>query len=669
VVPNRAPTPVPVVVALPKVLFLALIMGLAPPASSQEEGPPQDPPPVEFPPAMDPPDPAVQEPAPEESDGEEDSGGQQLDALVKGWAYVLDRDARTGFPRRVADVVIGQLAPGGELSSPNRAAALVALGASRVSSARGTLEAWASEGSGEDRLGAILGLGELGLGLGDADLILVDLLQDGDPLVRECALLALLRSGQAGWRELAAGLADEPDHPLAGDARALIAFVDDPRSALPPHRACVRLLNTRWLAARRFGTVDGRAWESAMLESLASNDRFLDEIVLGGCTELHFPGITDHIQELLLKPGAPVRVRAAVRVMPRELDLLVAAGLWTPDGDAEWQALLDEGMAAGVLALMPTVLERATRQRSVAPAAAAMLVRQDERHEDMVLAAMGGRDPRGRSLACRGAGESGLERFIVPLQGLKADGNPGVRGAALTARLQLGDLSAGAEVREVFTASSGDRGLIERSRLRDALARAGRSGELTAFLTDLAQDLEGVDRADLLAILSLRGRMVDGAELRDAWSSVRPGSPTALRLIEGLSLLPTPADLDFLATLFPLDDQPDANVALALGLIRNGHKEIEPVLRGAVWRGPLDRSVLAAAVVKKASGLRTLQHWVLKPPPEVSSADIRRVGFAIGKWGGIEAIHDLQERLGGVAGADRPALQGAFLGAMAARTQ
>ena len=495
----------------------------------------------------------------------------------------------------------------------------------------------------------------------------MDLLQHDDPEVRECALLALLRTGQGAWQEFAAGIAADPDHPLSGDAPRLLTFQEAPTTATPLHRAVVRLLDLRWEAARRFGTIDGRPWGLTMLERLGQDDHFLDEVILSAAVEVHQPGVKDHLLSLLLEPGPEVRVRAAVRVLPRELDLLVDAGLWTPETPGEWSAALEEAMEAGVTPLLPTFLSRAAAQPRVAPAAAALLVRVNPAYEAQVLAALDGDDPELKTMACRGVAEAGLVQFGRALQGLVLDEDPGVRAAALVARLQLGEAQAYEEARQALLGT--DLTIAaERATLRDALAVAGRSGDLTAFLSDVSEDLDGLERADILAICVLRGRLVDGAVLREAFALCPPDSSEAVRLIEALGKLPTHDDLDFLDDLFPVDQPVALNVALALTLIRSGHKKVEPVLRAAVWSGPLDRSILAAAVVKQASGMNTLQHWVLKPPPGATSADIRRVGYAIGEWGGVEAIQELQARMGGVAGADRPALQGAFMGAMAART-
>lgn len=582
------------------------------------------------------------------------------------WRDLLVRDRRLGFPASNPEVLQALAVDAEPVDALHRQAALVALGASREPDARRLLTSWTSEGTGPDRLAAILGLGQLGTRLGQADLLLVDALLDEGAQVRECALLALLQSGP-GWRTLANGIAADAEHPLHADAPILIAFLDDPTGTRQEHRAIRLLLDLRWSAARWFGTIDGQGWGSTLLDQLGENQRFLDEVVLHSATRVHLAGVKDHLVELLLQPGSPVRVRVAVRVLPRELDEMVHAGLWAPENTREWRALIDEAYRAGVVPLLPHAMELATRHRAVAPAAAATLVRRDGRHEEALYAALDGDDPSLKVLACRGIGENALDRFARRLESLVDDEDLSVRGAALAARLQLGDLRA-RDIARTILLDHEQYGREERGHLRDALAATGRSGDVTAILHDLALELEGADRADLLAISALRGRLVPGEELRALYPLCAPGSTTARRVIEALSTLPTAEDLEFLAKQFPVDGDVELNIALARALIRGGHKKVEPVLRKAVWKGPLDRSVLAAAVVKQTSGMRTLVHWVLKPPSDATSADVRRVGYAIGEWGGVSAIRELQERMGGVAGADRPALQGAYLGAMASRT-
>ena len=53
----------------------------------------------------------------------------------------------------------------------------------------------------------------------------------------------------------------------------------------------------------------------------------------------------------------------------------------------------------------------------------------------------------------------------------------------------------------------------------------------------------------------------------------------------------------------------------------------------------------------------------------MTDEDVRRLGYAIGEWGGMPAVEELRKQLGTTAGAELPALQGAVLGALAARTR
>ncbi len=582
------------------------------------------------------------------------------------WREVLARDGRLSFPA-VNPAALEALEAPAEGPRPQLGAALMALGSSHEKEAARILAGWVSEGRGETRLAAILALGELGEGLGEADLTLVDLLTNEEPEVAECALLALLRSGAGGWRELAQGIAEDASHPLQAAAGQLLAFSEDPASQLPPPPAAARLLGLRWQAARHFGFIDGRPWAATLLERLARSDRFLDQVILEASGELHHLGVADQVLSLLLEPGDPLRVRVAVRVMPREVEKLVSAGLWQPASAAEWRALIDEAYHQGVVPLLPDTFEKAGRRRAVAPLAAATLMRRQEGYAEIISATLDGEDAQRCAETCRALGHAGAQTFLNRLARLGRAQDPRVRAAALVARLELGDSDAYDATRALLLTTE-EAQAEDRRALLDALELAGRSGDLTAFLADLTEELEGLSRADLTAICALRGRGIDGELLREEFSLCDPGSSTARRLVRALGALPSEGDLDFLADIFPVDGQFELNVALARALVRGGHKKIEPILRAAVWRGPFARSMLAAGVVREAFGLQTLLHWVLSPPAQASRADVRRLGYAIGTWGGVEAIQDLQGQLGGVSGVDRPALQGAFLGALAART-
>jgi hypothetical protein len=56
-----------------------------------------------------------------------------------------------------------------------------------------------------------------------------------------------------------------------------------------------------------------------------------------------------------------------------------------------------------------------------------------------------------------------------------------------------------------------------------------------------------------------------------------------------------------------------------------------------------------------------------RPPRQATSADLRRVGFAVGVWGGLAEVDHLAKQLRFNSG--HPALQGALLGALTQRTR
>jgi hypothetical protein len=86
-----------------------------------------------------------------------------------------------------------------------------------------------------------------------------------------------------------------------------------------------------------------------------------------------------------------------------------------------------------------------------------------------------------------------------------------------------------------------------------------------------------------------------------------------------------------------------------------------------LWRGSHDISLLAAAQLVEVYGMHFLLDEVAAAPRDADDADLRRVGFAIGTWGGIDAVEQLSRARRNNTG--DPALQGAVLGALGARTR
>lgn len=206
--------------------------------------------------------------------------------------------------------------------------------------------------------------------------------------------------------------------------------------------------------------------------------------------------------------------------------------------------------------------------------------------------------------------------------------------------------------------------------LFEALERAAPDTDIIEFLQDTAPRLEKTDRAAVDSILLLYSRApVDTKVIRRELPGMNPRSSEAIIGARALAARPGARDLRVLARLFPREGAAEINLELASGLARSGHRSVEPLLQRAVWELPWNLSVLAAGVVSATYGQRTLISWAANPPVEATEQDVRRLGYAIGEWGGLPAVEALRKRLNSTAGADLPALQGAILGALATRTR
>jgi len=595
---------------------------------------------------------------------ETEQGTLQALAEEESWPETIARDARTGFSARGAQRALAQLDR--STGTPEeRAVALVALGAAGMLAERQRLESWAAEGHLLERQGAILALGELGrvasdrLG-GSAEPILAGLLDDPSSDIAECALLALLRTGSADWRTRAEDIALEPAHRLSGPARRFTAFVSEPALSAP-QRTLRLLLDLRWSAARRFGTVDGQAWSVTLLDMLGEDEGFLEEVVLGAAAELKFPGVKDHLLELLLEERTPAVLRACVQHMPVRLDELIDSELlWPQLSEEEWAVLVDAAVEQNVGATMARAMARATSVPLVAPTAAGEIFAQDERHLEAILSALGDADPERRVRGARALRRAKAAKQLRALEKLEKDEVPRVRAAAWVARWALGD-TVGRNVALETLLGPADH--PERAVLFEEILLAYRELPILQGVEERLDALPDVERGAAQAALYLRDQTFSVDEVRrtfDLLDLESYGGRLALRA------LGQAGDVGFLARRFPLEGHPRANVEIALILARTGHDSVRPLLYEAIWSGPMNRSVLAAAVVKGHYSVQLLVDWADKPPASATSEDIRRLGFAVGEWGGLEALETLDRTLGGRT--DHPALQGAMLGALLART-
>lgn len=653
--------------------------------------------------------------------GEEDTGPTYA-ALqeLTDFAQMLERDKRVSFGARTHAAALQEFERR-QPSESGQSAALVALGCARIVNERARLESFAREGPAALRQAAILALGELRV----ADVGLLIELSGKRAAVAEFALFALVRNGGATARATVAAIAAQEAHPLNAAARDALGF-----ALVPPVESVVarHFLDLRFDAARRFGLVDEQAWTTLLVDDLTRNQKFLSRVVYRAAAGLVRGGVKDHFLEVALAGGAPERLRGVVRAMPTELSRMVEEELFKPADDREWVTLVDEIRARGLQSLCQPILRRAWFEAPTRTSAMALLARaQSPGAMELVALALRGADAAGRATAAQALAYAPAETALPMLELAARDEVASVRAAALVAQFRLGSESAAATLREQLEidettrvlgellankaprgggdgaergAGGGARGARTRpndsagapqtpaSRPQTGDAEKREMARLAPLPLGAIELLEALAPAcedrrvrDLLAIarsrtptalrlridseLAFHGDARSRVALREALRENRPSGSSGARAIEALAHGYGLYDLELLRELFPLGDDVDVDAELALALIGARDAAVLPVLRAALWSEPWNRSVLAAALLAAQGGIEALRAELVRPPAGVGERDLRRVGFALGEWGGAIEV----DRLAARVGAADPALQGALLGALSARTR
>jgi hypothetical protein len=368
--------------------------------------------------------------------------------------------------------------------------------------------------------------------------------------------------------------------------------------------------------------------------------------------------------QLLTKTGR-ARLRAAVGVMPSELAELVENDLWRPADADEWNVLLDEIDDRHVERLTLPILRAAAEVEAVKFRALALAslagdedltalydvdtsrLRVDERIQ--ICAAIGARSDPGW-----------LERFAT----LKEDVNPRVRAAYLVAGFRLGDRRMQHDV-ETMLADPEEKLHVH---VVAALCAAAHDPAVAVQLETRLLEAEGDEKTTIATALSLDGHLVGRTHVRAALSTEPPpGGALAVRLVRALRRNAGAEDLEVFQRVFPVEDDRALDRELVLGLMERGDAAVMPILRAGMWNKDFDLSVLASGVFASMSGTHALIEELKGPPPSASSGDLRRVGFALGEWCGVEAVESLARELRYQSG--HPALQGALLGVLSTRTQ
>jgi hypothetical protein len=425
--------------------------------------------------------------------------------------------------------------------------------------------------------------------------------------------------------------------------------------------------------------------------------------------ELDRPALRDHVLELLLDESDPSVAAAAVRVMPEQVAQLMLAGLWRPRDAAQWAALVDAIDRGRLERRALDVLRAALSQPDVRAQAASLLLAAGVREaRDVLSGASEAQRADQRLWLALGMARSGDVSWIGELSGLALDADPLVRAAAVLAQARLGHGPANERLRErarpattgaavagtaleasavtevlwrvgpdpawltwiqaYHAISSGE----ERLRLSVRLVQHGRLSLREPLRAALAQRAETPLPSDLL--LELVRALAEAPDARDlaaleslatARSAAAPGSPGAVEP-SGLQVEARSADGRALGDVAfdTAHDEQRIDALLLLTLVHAKHPRGLALLRKTLWRAPRPLACIAAQQWIHGGGLSSLEAVLDSPPARSSEQDLRRAGFAYGRSCGWPALDRLAQR----KRPDDPLLQGAWLGALSART-
>lgn len=558
--------------------------------------------------------------------------------------------------RTALSVLDGEGARGPSEVVEDRAAALYALGAARVAAERPRLESVARLGPEPERRAALYALGEMGLG----EPLFLQIAREEPPEMASAAFLGLVLARSRSLGTFAAELLGARPE-LEGHVASIGAFVRQPteRAALVQPDRVDEYLDLRWRAAREHGLIGGQSWRGLVLRDLADDETFVDEVVLPSLATVRHPGARDHLASLLVEHPSPSVFAACMDVLPTELERILSAGLFTPPDATYWERAVASIERRGPAAADSEVLTRALAVEAVARRAAALLAEIGEASGWLALGPdLASLDATYRAFAARALGASEEPTREAELERLALDPDPRVRAAALVGRLRHGERRATEEARDRLAEAS-----VDTAALVAELLEVRRAPRVRALLEEFLPSFSGEVRLRAALSLCLPGRIGPRDVVRDALANGRAGAYGAAA-VRVLSDTPSQEEIDLLHAVFPSAGDRALNAEAARALLSVQHPSGTIFLRAALWRAPWHRSVLAGHLLASQGGLHALLDELDSAPAGASSRDLRRIGFAIGSWGGPQQVEVLARRLP----ANDPALQGAYLGALSSRT-
>jgi HEAT repeat protein len=573
--------------------------------------------------------------------------------VVQDDEALIARDYSLTFTPRFGEEAVLFLQRSG-ITDAERAAAIVAIGAAGITGEQSALEAFAMEGSPIVSRAAVVALGELG---GEKSSFLIGLLDD--PKLRKVALVALLRGGSAKGREVV--IEAFRDRGADPDLLGLVKFIDEPRDYVKVPPGARLMFQLRFDAARNFGLVDGQRWGVHVQQALMANPDFLDYVVFMAAADNVSIPVRDTILERLTTQGGLPAVSAAARCMPDELRSLILSELWAPRTAGEWSAIFKELERRGAeqidLPLLAIIAEQPHLTLSAQGVQASL---GDVLAQEALRDALASTTPRARIEAARGLGASANKLWVEDLQRMSDDEEKGVVSAALVGLVRLGSSKAISELKEKL---ANPEQTLERTLVITELCLVSSDRNMTPYLEMAHSNSIGTEKLLVEVTLRMGGDYSIGQGLRDVLGD-ELGLGGRTFLVRALAANSAPEDLALFEDLFPSEHYPEVNLQMAVALARGGAPEGVAILQKALWKGPADRSLLAAAALIHRGGIKALTTELESMPLGASADALRRVGYAIGIYGGPDELARLRRRR---STAD-PALQGAYLGALASRT-
>lgn len=592
--------------------------------------------------------------------GAERAAAQTLDDLLQQ-RFAEERvfESRVSFDAATAELALPRMRGGA--SPRERAAAIFAYAASGDPRAAAVVTPLFGQLEGPEQMAALFALSALRPVPRD---VLLDTSRLGDPALAPHLGVALVMTRDPAFRTTILQF-ELPGTPVGDAIRAARAHVEG-RPVERPAPALIDYLRLRREAAMRFGRVDGEPWRTRRIRELEADGDWLAEFVLPVGAAVARPWTKDHLLATLVESPRPSVLAAAVEHLGEPLVALVANNLWLPPDTAAWHALLDAIDASPATAGFSAVLGRATLadvDESVQQRAACLLFAAGlaEQSDAIVRAMLESEDADQRLMALRAVSDSAAvdasEYFAAYLE----DGDARVRAAAVVAMLVRAPGSASERVRD---------GLVSEGDLRAPLvAELVRRSDLdsVAVYLALAVNLPGVPREEksaARAVLLRLGVVEAAALLRNELESGADG-PGAARALAALHAARVPG-VDLMAVDALLYGRDREYVAAAARLLLVERHPIGLALvRRALWADDFATTQFAAGWIVEHEGLAALEREADAAPTDASEAALRRLGLALGEWGGYGEV----QRLVRSRTLRDPLVQGAYLGALAGRTR